>query len=246
MSIERWRENGLLCAAFGRVAPVGFARDAERVSLKAMSRLLDHPEEWVHFPLDALVGVQLGGNGRAFQVGLIGNQGAVGLHSAFAPDFPMLTALVLKGGEALRVRRDDLLDFLGDDAVMKAVLAQYLVNSAGGFLAEAEFATILTLERRVARWIATSCRLLERSDIGFTHQDIASALGVRRSGVTVALHILEGEGLIRSRRLRISLLDGPGLDSFAGFPQSQADDSQRRYIRSSTVAVATKLSAAGS
>lgn len=246
MSIERWRENALLCAAFGQVAPASFTRDAQRVSLDAMSRLPEVPEGWVLFPLDALVGVQLGGNGRAFQVGLIGNQGAIGLHKAFAPDFPMLTALVLKDGEALRVRRDDLLDVPGDSTAMKAVLARYLVSSAGSFLAEAELAMSLTLERRVARWIASSCRLLERSDIGFTHQDIALALGVRRSGVTVALHILEGEGLIRSRRLRISLLDGPGLDSFAGLSQPRAADPQRRYIRSSTEAVATKLSASGS
>lgn len=225
--MENWPENRLLRVAFGSMAPA-CVNDAELVALKKMGRLRDSGDEWIYFPFDALVAVQLGGRGHAFQVGLVDNRGGIGLHSLFAGDFPSLETLVLRAGKALRIRRAALVADLIDNAGVQGVLARYVVGTAGDFLAEAAAATTLTLERRVARWIANSCRILERADIRFTHQEIASALGVRRSGVTVALHILEGEGLIRSRRMRVSLLDRIRLERFAELDHGQEPSSARR------------------
>ncbi|TCR68185.1 hypothetical protein [Bosea sp. BK604] len=104
MTLENWSENRLLRAAFGAAVPA-CVMDAEPVALKPMARLPDSSAEWIYFPLDALVAVQLGGRGHAFQVGLIDNRGGVGLHGLFAEDFPTLETLILKGGPALRIRR---------------------------------------------------------------------------------------------------------------------------------------------
>jgi CRP-like cAMP-binding protein len=41
---------------------------------------------------------------------------------------------------------------------------------------------------------------IESDEIQVTHAEIGVMLGVRRASVTDALHILEGEGLIRARR----------------------------------------------
>lgn len=218
VTLENWRRNRLLHAAFGSVAPACLI-EAELIALEQTTRLRDSCAEWTYFPFDALVAIQLGGRGHAFQVGLVDNRGGIGLHGLFAEGFPALDTLVLKSGRALRIRRTALVADLTDDAGMQSVLARYVVGTAGDFLAEAAIATTLSLERRVARWIANSCRILERSDIRFTHQEIASALGVRRSGVTVALHVLEGEGLIRSRRASVSLLDQARLERFAGLDE---------------------------
>jgi DNA-binding FadR family transcriptional regulator len=53
-------------------------------------------------------------------------------------------------------------------------------------------------------------------EINVTHDVLALMLGVRRASVTDALHILEGEGLIRSSRGRIVVRDGEGLRRQAG------------------------------
>ena len=45
-----------------------------------------------------------------------------------------------------------------------------------------------------------------------THEFLALLLGVRRQGVTIALHELEGKGLIRSTRSQVRILDREGLD----------------------------------
>ncbi len=39
-------------------------------------------------------------------------------------------------------------------------------------------------------------RQIDQNDFPFTHQFIAMMLGVRRAGVTDALHILEGQGML--------------------------------------------------
>ena len=50
-------------------------------------------------------------------------------------------------------------------------------------------------------------------------------LGVRRAGVTSALHMLEGERLIRSTRGMITVLDRAGLEAKAngsyGLPEAE-------------------------
>jgi hypothetical protein len=50
-------------------------------------------------------------------------------------------------------------------------------------------------------------------------------LGVRRSGVTLALHILEGRGLIQAKRSHIEVIDREGLvelaDGSYGIPEAE-------------------------
>ena len=62
-----------------------------------------------------------------------------------------------------------------------------------------------------------------------THEFLAVLLGVRRQGVTVALHELEGKGLIRSTRSHVRVLDREGLqqtaNGFYGIPEAEYDRS---------------------
>ncbi len=59
----------------------------------------------------------------------------------------------------------------------------------------------------------------------FTHRLIAMMLGVRRAGVTTALHTLEGHKLIKARRGQITVVDRKGLEALSdpsyGVPESE-------------------------
>jgi hypothetical protein len=61
--------------------------------------------------------------------------------------------------------------------------------------------------------------------VAVTHEFLALLLGVRRQGVTVALHELEGKGLIRSTRGEVRILDREGLElavtGFYGVPEAE-------------------------
>jgi hypothetical protein len=52
--------------------------------------------------------------------------------------------------------------------------------------------------------------------LSLTHDYLAYMLGVRRSGVTNGIHILEGEGLITSTRGLLVIRSRAGLEALAG------------------------------
>jgi len=53
---------------------------------------------------------------------------------------------------------------------------------------------------------------IREAELFVTHEFLALLMGVRRQGVTVALHELEGKGLIRSTRNRVRIIDRAGLE----------------------------------
>jgi hypothetical protein len=58
-----------------------------------------------------------------------------------------------------------------------------------------------------------------------THEHLSHVLAVRRSGITVALHMLEARGVIKSHRKLVEILNHAGLvreaDGFYG-PSEEA------------------------
>ena len=53
-------------------------------------------------------------------------------------------------------------------------------------------------------------------ELALTHDELARSLAVRRSGVTVALHMLEARNVIRVRRNLVEILDTGALAREAG------------------------------
>lgn len=204
-------EEGRAVDAFvvDRLLPI-----ASRVRLKPGDRLDD--DGAVYFPLDAVATLILSRDEAHFQVGFARRGDAIGLPNLFVPDFPVVVASVLRGGSCGRVKADVLRQLMAEEPALQQRLSSYAMHAMGRYLAEAAGALALSLEQRVARWIMLCRRALEDDILPVTHDSIAEALGVQRSGVTVALHVLEGQRLIQARRGRIDVLDREGLRSFAG------------------------------
>lgn len=55
-------------------------------------------------------------------------------------------------------------------------------------------------------------------------------ISAQRSGVTVTLHLSEGEGLIRANRGRITIRDRCGLEALAGCTYGKAEGSYHELI----------------
>jgi CRP-like cAMP-binding protein len=184
----------------------------ERIDLQPSARL--NPAD-VYFPLESVLALSLVRDGARFQVGFARRGDVVGIHTLLLPAFPQLSAQVLRPGSAIRVPRDQLARALEEDRGFHERLLRYAFRSTSEFLGEAAAVIALSLEQRVARWIASYRSVIGRDELTVTHQEMATALGVRRSGVTVALHILEGERLIRSRRGRLQILNAEALLDYA-------------------------------
>lgn len=74
----------------------------------------------------------------------------------------------------------------------------------------------------MARWLLMCHDRLDGDNLGVTHEFLALMLGVRRSGVTEQLHVLEGIRAIRSTRRNIHVRDREKLITIAG--GSSSDD----------------------
>jgi CRP-like cAMP-binding protein len=72
-----------------------------------------------------------------------------------------------------------------------------------------------TLVERLSRWILMAHDRVDGNVIPITHEFLALMLGVRRAGVTVTLHELEGRRLIRAIRRQITVLDRAGIEKLA-------------------------------
>lgn len=68
------------------------------------------------------------------------------------------------------------------------------------------------LEKRLARRLLMGHDRTKGDTIELTHTFLSVMLGVRRAGVTVETHMLDGKGLIRANRGQIIILDREGLE----------------------------------
>lgn len=202
---DRGRQNEALESL---VAPV-----AKRVRLQSGVEL--SLEDAIYFPIDGVTTVTIQHGQVRFQIGFGKRGDAIGIQSLFAPEFPRVSAKVLRAGSFICTPRETLQRLLRGDPELRDRLSTYAMRATSQYLVEAVRAVALTLERRVAHWITCCGETLASDIIPITHNDLAYTLGVRRSGVTVALHILEGEHLIRSKRARIEVVDGKGLAAFS-------------------------------
>lgn len=88
------------------------------------------------------------------------------------------------------------------DSLLKFAYA-FLIQVTHSALANGRF----TIEQRLARWLLMAQDRLDGADVALTHEFLAMMLGVRRSGVTLALQELEGRHAIRSLRGHVVVRD---------------------------------------
>jgi len=87
------------------------------------------------------------------------------------------------------------------------------------------------LDERLARWLLM---VQDRSGTTFpiTHEFISVMLGVRRPGVTLAIQILEGNGLIEARRGVVTIVDRDGLIKLSNGAYGVAEKHYERLLGS--------------
>ena len=84
--------------------------------------------------------------------------------------------------------------------------------------------------QRLARWLLMCHDRIDGDELPLTHEFLSIMLAVRRAGVTEALHLLEGAGIIKARRALISILDRERLDEMAGDSYGQPEAEYERLI----------------
>jgi len=84
---------------------------------------------------------------------------------------------------------------------------------------------------RLARWLLMCHDRVSGNEIGLTHEFISLMLAVRRPSVTTSLHILEGNGFIRSERGNIIIRNRPAMEDFARDAYGKPEEEYRRLMK---------------
>jgi CheY-like chemotaxis protein len=174
------------------------------------------PVTHVHFPVDSLLSLFVGGPSRhRIEALSIGREGMTAPHLLLGEPDAAGETVVQFGGRAWRIAADTLLELAAEDASLRRRLLGHVARAMRQITDNTWYTGHATVVERLARWLVQATEKLGSDSVAITHQDLADILGVRRAGITVALHELEGERLIRSLRGTIVVRDRAGLASQA-------------------------------
>lgn len=180
-------------------------------------------ERVVVFPETGLCSMVVAAGERAgFEIAMIGREGAVGAAVWSAADGLPFACRWLEGSEALVIASAPFDRALASSEPLRLILSEFRRSLAIQMAWTAYAGSCLALHRRVARWVLMAADRMG-DHVAVTHADIAAALGVRRAGVTLGLHLLEGEGLVRSKRSLVTVRDRAGLESLVGQAYGEAE-----------------------
>ena len=168
--------------------------------------------------------------GREIGIGVVGNDGMTGLDLLFGTGLAANQTLVQSTGMAVCIGTADLQQAMRRSATLSALLLRY----THVFMVQAS-QTALTnghasIEERLARWILLSHDRFSGNDLAVTHEFIALMVGVRRQGITEALHLLEGRHFIESTREKPHVVDRPGLIELASGSYGVCEAEHERLI----------------
>jgi CRP-like cAMP-binding protein len=163
--------------------------------------------------------------GKQIEIGLIGREGITGLAVILGDDVANHAAYVQVEGHGYKVPADVMLDAQRRSTALRDRLARFahtlMIQTAHTALANGR----ANLVERLSRWILMAHDRVDGNVVPITHEFLALMLGVRRAGVTVALHELEGRRLIKAIRGQITVLDRAGIENLAngfyGAPENE-------------------------
>ncbi|MDP1653071.1 MAG: Crp/Fnr family transcriptional regulator [Rhodocyclaceae bacterium] len=123
--------------------------------------------------------------------------------------------MVQTAGHAYRLERRLLLQEFNRAGLMQRMLLRYTQALITQISQTAACNRHHSLEQQLCRWLLMTLDRLPSTDLVMTQELVASMLGVRREGITVATGNLQRAGLISYRRGHIAVLDRSGLESHA-------------------------------
>lgn len=183
------------------------------------------------FPESGFASVVLGDpTARGVEIGLIGREGAIGFATALGLTHALHHVVVQQEGTARRVGRDSVDRVFQEAPALRRLVARFaaVMLIQVGELASANARG--RLRERLARWLLMAHDRSDGDTLQLVHRYLAQMLAVRRAGVTDALHVLEGEGLIRAERGRVTIRNRQGLERAAADLYGFSERSYRQII----------------
>ena len=146
-------------------------------------------------------------DGSTAEMGLVGNEGVVGIALFMGGETTPNRAMVQGGGLAYRMKSKSMLDEFKLGGEFQHLMLRYTQALITQISQTAVCNRLHSVEQRLCRWLLMTHDRTNSDQLQMTHEFISNMLGVRREGVTVAARRLQEAGMISYVRGHINILD---------------------------------------
>ncbi len=161
------------------------------------------------------------------EVGVSGYEGVTGVPLIMGDTRAQHSTYMQIPGSGHRIGADRLRAAIAESESLRALM----LKSAQGFMIQTAHTALANgrakLEERLARWLLMAHDRMTSNAVPLTHEFLAVMLGVRRAGVTVAIHSFEQRGFITTRRGELTMVNRKGIEevagSFYGTPEAELE-----------------------
>jgi CRP-like cAMP-binding protein len=178
------------------------------------------PLRHLYFPTTAIVSLcHVMEDGASAEITGVGNEGMIGI-AVFMGGMTMPDcAVVLCPGHAYRMPAQVLMNELNRRGGRTGALHHLLLSYTQACITQISQSAACnrhhSMQQRLCRWLLSNLDRSFSNELAVTQETIASALGVRREGITEAAGRCQRAGLIRYHRGHVTVLDRAGLEKQA-------------------------------
>ncbi len=170
----------------------------------------------VYFPIDCVISVVTTMNdGSAIETATVGYEGMCGAQVALGTQDMFGRWFCQIPGRAYKMSVDDFLHAYEHSARWRLAVGRYLQAVIDVLSQSVACNRLHLVSERCARWLLMSADRVHSPDFPLTHEALATMLGVRRAGVSVAAAALQSAGFLSYKRGRFHMIDAAGLESAA-------------------------------
>ncbi len=170
-------------------------------------------------------------DGMTAEMGLVGNEGVVGIALVMGGDTTPNRGVVQGSGNAFKLKATAMQYEFRRGGEFQHLLLRYTQALITQISQTAVCNRLHSVEKRLCRWLLMTHDRTQSDDLQMTQEFISNMLGVRREGVTHAAQGLQHDGLISYVRGHIKILDRSKLESQVCECYGVVRDEQNRLFR---------------
>lgn len=169
-------------------------------------------------------------DGKAIEVGMVGNEGMVGIPIVLGIKIMPYLVVTQLPGTALRIRSDRLKAEFNLGGQFHDLLLRYTNTLITQLSQSASCNMFHTVKARLCRWLLIARDRVQSDTLCLTQEFLSQMIGAPRTSVTTIAGLLQSEGLVNYQRGKIVILDVAGLESASCECYGIVRDSISRYI----------------
>jgi CRP-like cAMP-binding protein len=189
------------------------------IVLLTAGQVLYHQQEpirHVYFPNGSTVSiVNLMADGATIEIGVIGNEGMLGVSLTSGYANSPHQAIVQVADSALRMKAERFKSAFAHHEDFQKLILRYTHALFFQVAQTASCNRLHPIVKRLARWLLLLDDRVEAKTFRLTHEFLATMLGSRRAGVTMAAGKLQQAGAIQYKHGRVTILHREKLEQLA-------------------------------